>query len=110
MLGIPSFVGATFAVDMSLGGVILAIWQYYAPAYAFVSAPIVASALIAGDGVWSVPSAILALAKVNPPICAQVTSLPRSIACGLMPGAVTISAHNDKCLRVDPGLCHSLLS
>ena len=63
-LGIPAFIGAYFAVDMSIGAVILGIWQYVDPAEALLFAPIVASALIAGDGVWTVPSAILALAKV----------------------------------------------
>ena len=57
---------------MTIGAVILGIWQYFNPADALISAPLVASALIAGDGVWSVPSAILALAKVTPPLCAQV--------------------------------------
>lgn len=66
------FCSAYFTVDMTIGAVILGIWQYFAPADALASAPLVASALIAGDGVWSVPSAILALAKVNPPMCAQV--------------------------------------
>ena len=59
---------AYFAIDMSIGAVILGIWQFFNPADALISAPLVASALIAGDGVWSVPSAILALAKINPPL------------------------------------------
>ena len=74
MVGIPAFIGGYFTVDMTIGAIILGIWQYFAPADALTSAPLVASALIAGDGVWSVPSAILALAKVNPPMCAQVRS------------------------------------
>ena len=57
---------------MAIGAVILGTWQFFNPADALISAPLVASALIAGDGVWSVPSAILALAKVDPPLCAQV--------------------------------------
>ena len=61
-----------FTIDMTIGAIILALWQWLAPADALVSAPLVASALIAGDGVWSVPSAVLALVKVNPPMCAQV--------------------------------------
>jgi OPT family oligopeptide transporter len=71
MLGIPAFIGAYFCVDMTIGAVILGIWQYFDPAECLLMAPVVASALVAGDGVWSVPSAILALAKVSPPICAQ---------------------------------------
>ena len=50
MLGIPAFIGGYFTVDMTIGAIILGIWQYFAPADALTSAPIVASALIAGDG------------------------------------------------------------
>lgn len=74
-----AFVRGYFTLDMTIGAVILGIWQYVAPADALVSAPLVASALIAGDGVWSVPSAILALAKVTPPMCAQVKPVSHSI-------------------------------
>jgi len=62
-----------FTIDMTIGAVILGIWQYFNAADALVTAPLVASALIAGDGVWSVPSAVLALAKVSPPMCAAVS-------------------------------------
>ena len=81
MLGIPAFIGAYFTMDMTIGAVILVIWRYFAPADALISAPLVASALIAGDGVWSVPSAILALAKVRPPMCAQVCTSASHYSC-----------------------------
>jgi uncharacterized oligopeptide transporter (OPT) family protein len=71
MLGIPAFIGGYFTIDMTIGAVILGIWQYFNMADCLINAPLVASALIAGDGVWSVPSAILALAGVSPPLCAQ---------------------------------------
>ena len=64
---------------MTIGAVILGLWQWFAPADALISAPLVASALIAGDGVWTVPSAILALAKVTPPMCAQVIAFLASL-------------------------------
>lgn len=57
---------------MTIGAVILAIWQYASPADAFLTAPLVASGVIAGDGVWSMPAAILSFVKVEPPLCAQV--------------------------------------
>jgi hypothetical protein len=31
--------------------------------------PAVASGLICGEGLWTLPAAILALAKIKPPIC-----------------------------------------
>ena len=61
-----------FAIDMAIGALILAIWQYANPADALLTAPLVASGLIAGDGIWSVPAAVLSLVKVEPPMCAQV--------------------------------------
>lgn len=69
---------------MTIGAVILGLWQWFAPADALISAPLVASALIAGDGVWTVPSAILALAKVTPPMCAQVIFLLAHISALLL--------------------------
>lgn len=58
---------------MAIGAVILGIWQHANPADALLTAPLVASGLIAGDGIWSVPAAVLSLAKVEPPMCAQVS-------------------------------------
>ena len=100
MVGIPAFIGGYFCVDMTIGAIILGIWQYFAPADALISAPLVASALIAGDGVWSVPSAILALAKVSPPMCAQVclgpyASYARCLPCSLL--GQTASVHSWLC-------------
>jgi hypothetical protein len=36
--------------------------------------PAVASGLICGDGIWTLPQSILALAKVKPPICMKFLS------------------------------------
>ena len=60
-----------FAIDMGIGALILGVWQYFSPADALLTAPLVASGLIAGDGIWSVPSAVLSLVKIEPPLCAQ---------------------------------------
>ena len=46
--------GGYFTVDMTIGAIILGLWQFFAAADAVVSAPLVASALIAGDG-WLLP-------------------------------------------------------
>lgn len=34
-----------------------------------VQVPAAASGLIAGDGMWTIPSCILSIAKVVPPLC-----------------------------------------
>lgn len=68
-MAIPFYVGAYFAIDMFVGTVILFIWQMHNKKEADVYAPALASGLICGEGIWSVPAAVLSLAKISPPIC-----------------------------------------
>ena len=69
---------------MAIGAIILAIWQYANPADALLTAPLVASGLIAGDGIWTVPAAVMSLLKVEPPMCAQVGLVTRPCPCALL--------------------------
>ncbi|XP_011072202.1 probable metal-nicotianamine transporter YSL7 [Sesamum indicum] len=73
-MGIPFFLGSYFAIDMCVGSLILYIWQKVNKAKADAFGPVVASGLICGDGMWTLPSAILALAGVRPPICMKFIS------------------------------------
>lgn len=73
-MAIPFYLGGYFAIDMCLGSLILFLWEYKNKANADIYAPAVASGLICGDGIWSLPSSILALAGVKPPLCLQVVS------------------------------------
>ena len=70
-MAIPFLIGGYLGIDMLLGGVIVWVWQkvnrYSADTYAIVAA----SGLIVGDGIWTVPSSILAVAGANPPVCMQ---------------------------------------
>ncbi|KAK9145736.1 hypothetical protein Sjap_005639 [Stephania japonica] len=68
-MAVPFLVGAFFAVDMALGSLIVFTWHKLNSKKASVMVPAVASGLICGDGLWTLPSSILALAKVHPPIC-----------------------------------------
>lgn len=68
-MAIPFFIGSYFAIDMCLGSLILFIWTKRNKASADTLGPAVASGLICGEGIWSLPSSILALAGVKPPIC-----------------------------------------
>ncbi|KAK9803739.1 hypothetical protein WJX73_009953 [Symbiochloris irregularis] len=61
-LGIPAYIGGYFVIDMAVGASILATYRWINKLEAKRFAPIIASALIAGDGIWTVVSAILALA------------------------------------------------
>ncbi|XP_059643702.1 probable metal-nicotianamine transporter YSL7 [Cornus florida] len=73
-MAIPFYIGSYFTIDMCVGSLILFVWQKINKAKADAFAPAVASGLICGDGVWTLPSSILALAGVNPPICMKFLS------------------------------------
>ncbi|KAI8536660.1 hypothetical protein RHMOL_Rhmol10G0274300 [Rhododendron molle] len=68
-MAIPFYLGPYFAIDMCLGSLILFIWTKINKAKADAFGPAVASGLICGDGIWILPSSILALAGIKPPIC-----------------------------------------
>ncbi|GKV16648.1 hypothetical protein SLEP1_g27262 [Rubroshorea leprosula] len=68
-MAIPFYLGAYFAVDMFIGTVILYIWERINRKDAEDYAGAVASGLICGDGIWTLPSAILSIFRINPPIC-----------------------------------------
>ncbi|KAB5520922.1 hypothetical protein DKX38_025241 [Salix brachista] len=68
-MAVPFYIGAYFAVDMFVGTVILFVWERINRKDAEDYSGAVASGLICGDGIWTIPSAILAILKVNPPIC-----------------------------------------
>ncbi|XP_057800489.1 probable metal-nicotianamine transporter YSL6 isoform X2 [Salvia miltiorrhiza] len=68
-VAVPFYIGAYFAIDMFIGTVILFIWERINRKDAEDYAGAVASGLICGDGIWTIPSAILSIFKVDPPIC-----------------------------------------
>ncbi|KAF5184573.1 Metal-nicotianamine transporter like [Thalictrum thalictroides] len=68
-MAVPFLVGASFAIDMCVGSLAVFVWHKLNKKKANLMVPAVASGLICGDGLWILPSSILALAKVNPPIC-----------------------------------------
>ncbi|KAF7017428.1 unnamed protein product [Triticum aestivum] len=73
-MAIPFYIGSYFAIDMFVGTVIVFVWGIMNKAKADAFAPAVASGLICGDGIWTLPQSILALAKVKPPICMKFLS------------------------------------
>ncbi|CAH8314808.1 unnamed protein product [Eruca vesicaria subsp. sativa] len=68
-MAVPFLVGAYFAIDMCVGSLVVFIWEKRNRRKAEVMVPAVASGLICGEGLWTLPAAILALAGVKPPIC-----------------------------------------
>lgn len=71
VMAIPFLVGAYFAIDMGIGSLVVFIWHKRNTKKAELMIPAVASGLICGEGLWTLPAAVLALAKVKPPICMQ---------------------------------------
>ncbi|RWW40845.1 hypothetical protein BHE74_00053706, partial [Ensete ventricosum] len=68
-MAVPFYIGAYFAIDMFIGTVILFVWERLNRKEMEDYAGAVASGLICGDGIWTVPSAILAIFRIDPPIC-----------------------------------------
>ncbi|GLU17581.1 hypothetical protein SLE2022_339420 [Rubroshorea leprosula] len=68
-MALPFLVGAYLAIDMCVGTLIVFVWHKLNTRKAELMVPTVASGLICGEGLWILPAAILALAKINPPIC-----------------------------------------
>ncbi|KAG6484236.1 probable metal-nicotianamine transporter YSL14 [Zingiber officinale] len=73
-MAIPFYIGTYFAIDMFVGSAILFLWETVSKPKADAFAPAVASGLICGDGIWTLPQAVLALAQVKPPICMKFLS------------------------------------
>lgn len=74
VMAVPFLVGANFAIDMCVGSVVVLAWNWVDSKAAKLMVPAVASGLMCGDGLWTLPSAVLALAKINPPICMKFVS------------------------------------
>ncbi|KAH6771705.1 YELLOW STRIPE like 7 [Perilla frutescens var. frutescens] len=73
-MGIPFYVGPYFAIDMCVGSLVIFMWQRRNKVEADALGPIVASGLVCGDGMWTFPSSLLALAGIKPPICMKFLS------------------------------------
>ncbi|KAH9292625.1 hypothetical protein KI387_042188, partial [Taxus chinensis] len=77
-MAIPFYLGAYSAIDMFIGGLVVYAWERYNPQKAKDFMYAVASGFICGDGVWTIPASILALAKITPPLCMMFVSSPQA--------------------------------
>ncbi|XP_020215894.1 metal-nicotianamine transporter YSL3 [Cajanus cajan] len=73
-MAVPFVVGGYFAIDMCMGSLLVYLWHTLKRNDASLMIPAVASGLICGDGLWILPSSVLALFKVQPPICMRFLS------------------------------------
>lgn len=64
-MAIPFYIGAYFSIDMFVGTVILFVWEKLNRKESEVYAGWLASGLICGDGIWTIPAAILSLSKLK---------------------------------------------
>ncbi|KAK3143379.1 hypothetical protein QOZ80_4AG0299620 [Eleusine coracana subsp. coracana] len=78
-MAIPFYLGPYFGIDMCIGSLIRFTWDRLDPARAKAFAPPVASGLICGDGIWTLPQSVLALAGIKPPICMKFLSRANNI-------------------------------
>jgi len=72
-MAVPFLVGASFAIDMVVGTLVVFAWQRIDGNETTLLVPAVASGLICGDGIWTFPSSLLSLAKIKPPMCLKLT-------------------------------------
>ena len=77
--GLTFYLGPSYAVTMCTGSAVKFLWERRNPASAETFLVPAAAGLIIGDGLWSVPSAVLAMAKVRPPICMSFAAAARDV-------------------------------
>ncbi|VAH75035.1 unnamed protein product [Triticum turgidum subsp. durum] len=73
-MAIPFLIAPNIAIDMALGSLLLVIWKKTDKKNANKLAVVVASGLICGDGLWALPSALLSIFQIEPPICMKFLS------------------------------------
>uniref|UniRef100_A0A0E0MHC5 Uncharacterized protein n=1 Tax=Oryza punctata TaxID=4537 RepID=A0A0E0MHC5_ORYPU len=73
-MAVPFYVGPYFAVDMIIGSAAVLAWEAADKDGAGACAAAVASGLICGDGIWTLPECVLAIAGVKPPMCIKFLS------------------------------------
>lgn len=63
------YIGANNAIDFWVGSLIMLVWEWRLTQTALQLGPLVGAGLIVGDGLWAIPSALLAIGGVSPPLC-----------------------------------------
>ncbi|KAL4619152.1 hypothetical protein ACB092_06G059400 [Castanea dentata] len=71
IMAIPITVGSFLSVDLFLGSLVALIWRFKNKSQADVFIPIVGSALICGDGLWTLLSSVFFLINWKPPACVR---------------------------------------
>lgn len=73
-MAIPFYLGPYFGTGMCIGSLILFVWSKTEKVKVDNFGPAVASGLMSGDGIGTLPSSLLAVAGSTPPICMKFLS------------------------------------
>ncbi|CAM0957268.1 unnamed protein product [Alopecurus aequalis] len=69
VVALPFFAGPDFAIDMCLGSLVMFLWHKMNRRNADLFSSAVAAGLICGEGLFALPSAVLSMFSVQPPMC-----------------------------------------
>ncbi|XP_040987864.1 probable metal-nicotianamine transporter YSL14 [Juglans microcarpa x Juglans regia] len=70
-MGVPFHIGGYISISFCIGSLIAFLWRKKNKAKADAYSPMVATALICGDGFWILLDSILTLVNFQPPACAS---------------------------------------
>ncbi|GJM94961.1 hypothetical protein PR202_ga11648 [Eleusine coracana subsp. coracana] len=73
-LALPFFTGPYVAIPMCIGSVVVYVWNKVDGQSAEVLSSAVAAGLTCGEGLFTLPTALLTMKKVRPPICMKFLS------------------------------------
>ncbi|KAJ1277530.1 hypothetical protein BS78_04G011600 [Paspalum vaginatum] len=68
-ISVAFLIPATVSIDMCVGSLILLAWNHINIENAQLLAPVLASGLICGEGIFAIPFSLLGTYKVTPPMC-----------------------------------------
>ncbi|BAF16945.1 hypothetical protein OsI_19186 [Oryza sativa Indica Group] len=74
VIALPFFAGSYFTIDMCVGSLLLLAWTRMNAKSAEMLSSAVAAGLICGEGLFTLPSALLNMFKVQPPMCMKFLS------------------------------------
>ncbi|KAF0924780.1 hypothetical protein E2562_014888 [Oryza meyeriana var. granulata] len=74
VIALPFFAGSYFTIDMCVGSLLLLVWTRINAKSAEMLSSAVAAGLICGEGLFTLPSALLNMFKVQPPMCMKFLS------------------------------------
>lgn len=69
VFALPFFIGSSGPIDMCIGTVVMFIWTKINSQSAALLSSAVAAGLMCGDGLFALPSSMLTLFSVEPPMC-----------------------------------------